>query len=361
MNPMNPFLLWHLGRGRQATEAHLVLNPFGDCMHSWAKWINIVENHFCLCFCFWGGGGHQTHCWNFIQACHDQCQFQFVIVGFKVLIPCSWHHAIIDNMPLAELQTWNACKAEQKPQTPQVQFNGCRGQRGKLPTNKTATRMINEILAIRWCQSAFADKQTKYVWLVYSDPCPPKCSQSELFVESTLVVAQVPGSGAHNGLAIFWKQPCRLQNFGTTTEASTGIFQIFVARCRCPWHDEPNPTVQAGHLFRFSLIRNIAWEHYFVQMYVLNVLGYACITAAINVLTAGYSYCVWLILSLSNLINLFYWQLGGQFSLQTLLWSKCGSRCRDWWRFWSFGELIACLIFWGDGWVVFLCRRTLEA
>ena len=118
------------------------------------------------------------------------------------------------------------------------------------------------------------------------------------------------------------------------------FFQIFVARCRCPWHDEPNPTVQAGHLFRFSLIRNIAWEHYFVQMSVLNVLGYACITAAINVLTGGYSNCVWLILSLSNLIYFTLLTTWGQFFLQTLLWSKCGSRCRDWWRFWSCLELV---------------------
>ena len=28
---------------------------------------------------------------------------------------------------------------------------------------------------------------------------------------------------------------------------------------------------------------------------------------------------------------------------------------------WGFGGSIACLIFWGDGWVVFLCCRALEA
>ena len=44
---------------------------------------------FLFVFSFLRGGGHQIYCWKFLQACHDQCQFQFVIVGFKIFILCS--------------------------------------------------------------------------------------------------------------------------------------------------------------------------------------------------------------------------------------------------------------------------------
>ena len=150
------------------------------------------------------------------------------------------------------------------------------------------------------------NKQNMCGWFTQT-PAPQNVHKASCFVESTLVVAQVPGSGAHDGLAIFWKQPCRLQNFGTTTEASTGIFQIFVERCRCPWHEEPNPAVQAGHLFRFSLNRNIAWEHVFLSKYmfwmfwVMRVSQLQCLNLEVtHIAFDSYCLCQTLLCSTDN-------------------------------------------------------------
>ena len=136
---------------------------------------------------------------NSTQVCHDQRQLQFAIVNFKILIPCSKQQVILANMPLAEPQTWNAYKTEQKPQTLEVPFYGRRGRRG---SKKTAMRMKKRdsghpLLPERLCRET-----NKIIAVGLLKSLPPKCSQNFLFVDSTLVAVRVPGSGAH-GLAIF--------------------------------------------------------------------------------------------------------------------------------------------------------------
>ena len=137
---------------------------------------------------------------NSTQVCHDQRQLQFAIVNFKILIPCSKQQVILANMPLAEPQTWNAYKTEQKPQTLEVPFYGRRGRRGSKE-NCNADEKTRFWPSVASRAPLQRNKRNNCGWFAQTPP-PPNCSQNFLFVESTLVAVQVPGSGAH-GLAIF--------------------------------------------------------------------------------------------------------------------------------------------------------------
>ena len=209
---------------------------------------------------------------------------------------------------------------------------GCLGQRGKLPRNKTATRMINKILAIRWCQSAFADKQNMCGWFAQT-PAPQNFHKASCFVESTLVVAQVPGSGAHDGLAVFLKTTMQAAKFWNH---HWGLNRYFSNLC-CKVQMSLTRWAQSNGTGWASVPFFTYQEHSVGTPFCANVCS-ECVGLCVH---HSRNQClnrrllILLILSLSNLIYFILLTTWGQFSLQTLLWSKCGSRCRDWWRFWS--------------------------
>ena len=159
MNPMNPFLLWHLGRGPQTTEAHLVLNPFDNCMQSWAKWINIVEVYFCLCCRLWGGG-------------LIKCIVAIVHRCVTFVANSSLWSSVEDSYPLQNA----ACDHCQQHATSWTSDMECLPNRTKTASSsgsvlwapwatwqqtKLQYGWLTKILAIRCCQSAFAEKQPK--------------------------------------------------------------------------------------------------------------------------------------------------------------------------------------------------------